>query len=187
MGTRSKLALRLGFVALSAGLVLSLACSGDDDNGATSAPQPNGSEMVEVTAVDYGFKDLPKTLAVGSTLELKNDSTKELHELVAIRLPDSEKRPVGDLIKLSDEELGEIASTEPAMVLIAPPTEEGFAVVGNGTFTVAGRYAILCFIPTGADPAAIMAAAAEGGTEQPEIAGGPPHAFQGMYGEITVN
>jgi hypothetical protein len=129
---------------------------------------------------------LPGTVASGSTLQFTNTSSKELHEMVVIHLPDSEKRPVSELIKLSDEELGEIASTEPAMVYIAPPSEKGFTVLGDGTLKDKGRYAVLCFIPTGADPAAFLAAAEEGGNEPPEVEGGPPHAFNGMFGEIVV-
>ena len=196
MGNKSKIVLRLGLVAAGVGMILSLACSNDGDDADTagtpaavaSSTTGNGGQpqTVEVIATDYAFKNLPQTLAVGSTIEMKNESTRELHELVAIRLPDNEKRSVGDLIQLPEEELGEIASTEPAMVLVAMPAEEGMPVLGTGTFSEPGRYAVLCFIPTGADPAAFMAAVAEGGNEPPQVDGGPPHAFQGMFGEVTV-
>lgn len=192
MRTRNKFALRFGLVALSAGLILSMACSDDDDDEpaavatATSTTTVTAPSTLNISGIDYGFVGLPSaSVAVGSSINFKNDSSKELHELVAMRLPDSEKRPVKDLLTLSDEELGEIISEEPAMVLIAPPTQPGFAVLGDGKFTQAGRYAILCFIPVGADPAAYMEAAQSG--EQPEgVDGGPPHAFQGMIGEIIV-
>ncbi len=177
MGTRTKLALRLGLVAIGAGIVLSLACGGDDDGGS--------AKTYGVKAQDYGFAGLPKTVAPGSKLEMTNSSNKELHEMVVIRLPDDEKRPVGDLIKLSDEELGVIAETEPAMVLIAAPGEDAMPVLGDGTLTEKGRYAVLCFIPTGADPEAYLNAA-ENGDGPPEVEGGEPHAFKGMYGEVTV-
>ncbi len=177
MGTRTKLALRLGLVAVAAGLVFSVACGGDDDS---DSPKTYG-----VKAQDYGFAGVPKTVVSGSKLEMTNTSNKELHEMVVIRLPNDEKRPVGDLIKLSDEELGVIAETEPAMVLIAAPGEDAMAVLGDGTLTEKGRYAVLCFIPTGADPDAYLAAT-ENGDGPPEVEGGEPHAFKGMYGEVTV-
>jgi hypothetical protein len=195
MNKRTKLALRIGLVAVGVGLALSLAC-GDDgedaDSGASVQPTAAATaaaltpQTYQVKAQDYAFVDLPRTVAAGSKLELTNTSNKELHEMVVIHLPDSEKRPVSELIKLSDEELGEIATTEPAMVYLAPPSEKGFAAVGDGTVTEKGRYAVLCFIPTGADPAAFLAAANEGGNEPPEVEGGPPHAFNGMFGEIVV-
>ena len=196
MGSKSKMAVRLGLVAAGVGLVLSLACSdGDGETDSSPTPVPVASSTtgsagqprtVEVTAADYAFKDLPQTLAVGSKIEMTNESTAELHELVAVRLPDDEKRPVGELIQLPEEEIGEIMATEPAMVLVAMPGEEGMAVLGDGTFKEAGRYAVICFIPTGADPAALMAAGAEGGNEPPQVEGGPPHAFNGMFGEVTI-
>jgi hypothetical protein len=178
MGKRTKLALRLGLVAIAAGLIFSLAC-GDDGDDAGSP------KTYEVKAQDYAFNNLPKSVAAGSKLEMTNSSSKELHEMVVIHLPDDEKRPVGDLIKLSDEELGEIATTEPAMVLLGLPGEQAQAVLGDGTLTEKGRYAVICFIPTGADPEAYMAAA-ETGEGAPEVEGGEPHAFRGMYGEVTV-
>ena len=48
-----------------------------------------------------------------------------------------------------------------------------------------GRYLILCAIPTGADPAEYLAAAAtsEG---PPQVEGGQPHFMNGMYAEILV-
>lgn len=176
MGTRTKLALRLGLVAVAMGLVFSLAC-GEDAN---DSPKTYG-----VKAQDYGFSGLPKTVAIGSRFEMTNTSKNELHEMVVIHLPDNEKRPVGDLVRLSDEELGEIVATEPAMVLVAAPGEDAMAVLGDATLTEKGRYAVLCFIPTGADPDAYLAAA-EGSDGPPEVAGGEPHAFKGMFGEVTV-
>lgn len=189
MRTRTTLALRLGAVLLGAGMVLTMACSddGDDEPGTASGNSSDTPKTISVKAVDYGFVGLPGgAVPVGTTLEMKNDSTKEIHELVALRLPDNETRAVKDLIHLSDAELGEIMTTEPAMVLIAPPTADSFAVVGNGSFSQPGRYAILCFIPVGADPAAFMEAAQGGGDGPPDVAGGPPHAFQGMIGEVIV-
>lgn len=74
---------------------------------------------------------------------------------------------------------------QPAMVLIAPPGGGEFIkAVGDGKLTEKGRYAVVCFIPTGADPQAYLNAPLSDGP--PQVAGGPPHVAQGMFGEITV-
>lgn len=150
----------------------------------TTAPAPAATEVV-VTAVDYGYEGLPATVAVGSTIVLENSSGGEVHEFVAIRLPDDETRSVEELVQLPPEEF---AAFFPLVetVVIAPPGETGFAVEGTGTLTEPGRYAIICAIPTGADPAEYLAAAAEAEGGPPEVAGGPPHLAVGMWAEVVV-
>lgn len=144
------------------------------------------AETVEVTAVDYEFQNLPETVEVGTTLTLVNESEGEVHELVAIKLPEGEDRPVDELIALPEEEIGALmGDAMPSMVLVAMPGEAGEAVVGTGELTEAGRYIVLCAVPIGADPEA-FAAAAQNATQAPEVEGGPPHFTAGMYGEITV-
>ena len=71
-------------------------------------------------------------------------------------------------------------------VILAPPGAEGIAVEGTGTLTEPGRYAIICAIPTGADPDEYMAAAAESEGGPPEVDGGPPHIANGMFAEVVV-
>ncbi len=146
---------------------------------------PSTDEPIVVTAVDYGFDGLPERVAVGTTLALENESMVEIHELVAIRLPDDEKRPVAELVQLPPEEF---ASFLPLMetVVIAPPGEAGFAVEGTGTLTEPGRYAVICAIPTGANPDEYLAAAAAAEGGPPQVAGGPPHLAMGMYAEVMV-
>lgn len=188
---------RLGAAALGTALVFGVACSSDDDgideqpageSVATAVATSAATERnVTVTGVDYGFQDLPATLAAGSRLSFKNASDKELHEMVAIRLPDSETRPVSELITLPEEELGEINETEPAFVFVAMPNEDGEAVVGDGELTEPGRYAILCFIPVGANPDVLMEAMrSQNEGPPPEALQGEPHAARGMVGEIRV-
>lgn len=162
----------VGGIALLA--LLGAACGGGDDTKT-------------VTAVDYRFEDLPKTVKAGTTLTLKNESPKELHEMVIMRLPDNEKRSVDELVKLPEDELGGLFQGPPAAVLIRPPGDaEEIKAVGDGKLTEKGRYVVMCAIPTGAEPAEYLKAAeaAQGGP--PQVAGGPPHFTQGMYGEITV-
>ena len=164
---------RMAAGALAAFALLATAC-GDDDGTRT------------VTASDYAFENLPRSVDAGTTFTLKNESTKEVHEMVAIRIPDNEQRPVRELINLPESQQQAIfGAAEPAMVLLAPPSGgEVIKALGDGRLTQPGRYAIVCFIPTGADPQAYLNAPPSDGP--PNVPGGPPHAVQGMYGEVTV-
>lgn len=44
---------------------------------------------------------MPPTLAAGSRLTLTNTTDDEVHELVAIRIADDERRPAAELVALS--------------------------------------------------------------------------------------
>jgi len=148
----------------------------------------DGDDLAKtVTAADYKFEDLPKSVKPGTVLSLENSSDKELHELVVGRLKDDEKRSIEDLVKLPEAEADLLLSGPPAMVLLrAPGDSEQINALGDGTLTEPGRYLVICAIPTGADPAAYLAAAQTSGDGPPDVAGGPPHFVEGMYGEITV-
>lgn len=184
----SSLVRRRGLAGTIAMLLLLAACGDGADAATTTTPATTSTTaapaQVEVTAIDFAFTGLPERMAVGTTLTLLNDSSVELHELVAIRLPDDETRSVEDLI--GDPE--DLAAYFPSVttVLIAPPDEAGVAVEGTGQLTEPGRYAIICAIPTGADPAEYMAAAAEAEGGPPDVAGGAPHFVAGMYAELVV-
>lgn len=194
-------------LALAGALVLG-ACSSDDDAAATETATAEvtasaeattaatataaatetqaPAETVTVTGIDYGYEGLPANAAVGTILAFTNASDAELHELVAIRLPDGETRTAEELLALSEEEQAALlSSAEPAMVLIAKPGEDAIPVVGTGELSEAGRYLVLCAIPTGADPDAYLAAAATS-DGPPQVEGGAPHFTAGMFGEITV-
>lgn len=161
--------------------------SDDDTSAATSSTTTAAStDAVEITAVDYAFEDAPEELDAGATLALRNRSSDELHELVAMRLPDTEQRTADELVRLPDQELGALFAGPPALVLVAPPDEDGFAAVGDGTLDEPGRYLFLCFIPTGAEPAAYLDALEANPGEPPSVPGGPPHFTAGMYAEVTV-
>lgn len=170
--------------ALLATMALAMVTACSDSTASEPEAQPEGVPTVEVTALDYEFADLPETIEAGTKLTLVNESSNELHELVAIRLPEDETRSIDDLV--ADPEA--LASYFPSVttVLIAPPEEGGIAVEGTGVLEEPGRYAIICAIPTGADPDEYMAAAAEAEGGPPEVEGGPPHFVVGMYAEVTV-
>jgi hypothetical protein len=140
---------------------------------------------VEVIALDYAFVGLPERVEPGTTFVLQNNSSVEVHELVAVRLPDDETRSMTELLQLPEEEL-EALFPLVETVIIAPPGDTGFPVEGTGTLTEPGRYAIICAIPTGADPDVFMTAAAEAEGGPPEVAGGLPHFVNGMFGEVIV-
>lgn len=174
----ARLATRLAAVALVA--PLALAACGDDDPAADH-PAPG----LQIGVVDYAFDDVPPTVEVGTPITITNHSTVELHELVAVHLPDGEQRNVAELVALPAAELGALIGSEPAMVQLAPPGAQGFAVVGDGTLDEPGRYLLICTIPTGADPDEYLAAA-EHSAGPPQVAGGAPHFAAGMYAEIEV-
>ncbi len=170
---------RSTFLAISALAVLAVGCGGEADDGATRA------EPIEVTAVDYGYTGLPAEVAGGTEIRLVNDSEAEAHEFVAVRLDDDEERSVAELMQLPPAEFGALLAGV-TTVIVAPPTAEGMVVEGTGVLDEPGRYAIVCVIPTGADPDEYLAAAAEAEGGPPDVDGGPPHIAQGMFAELTV-
>ncbi len=201
--TRTRRAGRLAVAALlTAGLLL-VACGDDDDPEATdttdaptdssadstdgetsesSAPEDEG-DVVEVELVDYAFEGLPESVPAGTKLTVTNSSEAEAHELVALLIPEDEERSVEELSELPQEELETIFAGEPATVLIAGPGGEQIDALGDGTLTEPGRYALICSIPTGADPEEILNSDGPP-AEDPDA--GPPHFVQGMYAELVV-
>lgn len=172
-----------------------VACGDDDDASATT--EPPGTEVpaaetqdgelgdvIEVTMVDFAFEGLPATAPVGSRLTVVNAAPDELHEVVVFRLPDDEDRAVGELAALPPDELMSTLG-EPHSVLLAAPGGPEISAVGDGVLSEPGRYALFCFIPTGADAEEYLEAAATS-DGAPEVDGGAPHFVHGMYAEITV-
>lgn len=152
-----------------------------DDGAAASADEA----VVDVTLVDFGFEGLPGSVEAGTRLQVSNAAESELHELVAFRLDDDEERSVGDLAQLPPDELMPLVG-EPATVLLAAPGGDQIPAVGDGTLTEPGRYAVMCFIPTGVDPDEYLAASAEATDGPPDVGDGPPHIVHGMVAELQV-
>jgi hypothetical protein len=114
-----------------------------------------------------------------------NESTSELHELVAFRLGEDETRTASELATLSPVELEDTLGA-PVTVLLAAPGGPEIPAVGDGVLAEPGRYVIFCFIPTGIDPDEYLAAAGTSeGPPQFENAG-PPHFVHGMLADLTV-
>lgn len=154
------------------------------DTGHEAADDGDHPDVVEITAVDYGFEGLPDMVPAGTRLSLTNDGN-EPHELVAMRIPDTETRSVEELLQLPQPELMAIlgADAEPATVILSAhgTTDTPGAVVGDGTLTEPGRYAIVCFLPVGSDDS-ILDPEADG----PPESDAPPHITQGMFAELVV-
>jgi hypothetical protein len=136
------------------------------------------------TADSYTFEDVPtEAVPVGSKLSLTNTGT-EPHEIIAILIPESETRSVDEIAALSEEEQTAIfgAEPEPATVVLAATgtTDTPGAVVGDGTINEPGRYALLCFLPTGSTDAILES---DGPPAESEA---PPHVALGMFAELTV-
>lgn len=144
-------------------------------------------DAADVELADYAFVGLPDELAAGAALTVDNTSDAELHELVAVRLPDDEDRSGEELLQLPPDEFARFFSGVATVLLQAPGSDETIVAEGDGTLADAGRYLVLCAIPTGADPGEYLAAAAEAEGGPPQgVEGGPPHFVSGMWAELTV-
>jgi hypothetical protein len=210
MKTRRRLNRQLA-AATAIALALLAACGGDDAGSDTTAADPippvtataapatttpvtaaapttttsGVAEPVRIVTSDYAFGGLPATVEPGTAFAIHNTSATELHEFVVFRLPDTETRPVDELVHEDLE--ATLSAGPPAMVLLAAPgAAEHIVAVGDGTVTEPGRYLAICMIPTGADPQAYLDAAASSNGGPPSVPGGAPHAMAGMYGEFTV-
>ena len=183
---RSRHWLRTAAVVAALAVTAAAGACGDDDDDEAQSPATT-APAVSVKATDYGFEGIPSTMKTGTKLTLTNSSTKEVHELVAFRLPDGEKRSAKELVALPQAQLQALFAGPPAAVLVAPPSQPGFTASGDGTLSQPGRYLFLCFIPTGVNPDEYLKAAqaAQGGP--PDVKGGPPHVVHGMYAEATVS
>lgn len=177
---------------LPLGLALAITLAGCADGDSTEAPDDTptptaaagGGDAVAITGIDYGFDGVPETVAAGTELTFANASDAEAHEMVVMRIDDAEERSVQELLELPEEEAGEVTTFEG--VAVAMPGEEGVTPEGPVVLDVPGRYVLLCFIPTGADPAVLQEAIESEATEPPQMDGGPPHFTQGMVAELTV-
>lgn len=199
-------------VTLALGLVVALtSCGDDEDDGATEATttsttEPSAASTTEaaedetatteaaaadgevaITGVDYAFEGVPDSVAAGTRLTFANTSDVEVHELVAVRIGDAEARPIDEIVA-DPAGIGALLGGGPpaAVIVAAPGTDTPGAVLGDGTLTEPGRYALICSIPTGVDPQAYLDAAAASAGGPPDVEGGPPHFTQGMVAELTV-
>lgn len=200
--TRTHSPLRRALAIGAAVGMLALAGCGDDDDVASDddAPEETSSttagtggddesdeaEPILVTGVDYAYENLPATAEVGTELTFTNGSDAEVHEMVVLKIADGEERSLSELLQLPEAESEAIAQFRG--VTVAFPGEPAGFTDGSLTLAEPGRYAVVCFIPTGADPQDYRDAIADPDQQgPPEVDGGPPHFVQGMVAEIEVS
>jgi hypothetical protein len=142
------------------------ACGGGGDDGAGQEPaaespmEEAGGETVEFAATEYAF-GVPETIPAGEvTVTLKN-SGDEPHMLDLVPLTD-DAPPVEKLIKLPEKKVEKFFKGRPIHINPVKPGETSKPVDANLT---AGRYGYVCFFAK---------------------KGEKPHAFKGMFGELTV-
>lgn len=194
---------RAALIPLAVTGALLVACSDDEGEAEAEATATEAmtataegtgeamGEALEVTTVDFGYEGLPEKVAAGTKITLVNTSEAELHEFVAILLPEGETRTAAELAALPMEELGALLGTgHPETVILATPgsgADANIVAVGDGTLNTPGRYLVICAIPTGIAPEAYLEAAAASGGEAPQVeGGGAPHFVAGMFAEVTV-
>jgi hypothetical protein len=199
---------RATLVAACLLLPLTTAACGDDDDAATDTTTTEasteadettteadvttteadaGGDEVAITGVDYAFEGVPASVPAGTRLSFTNDSDAEVHEIVAVPLGADETRPIEEIVA-DPAGIGALLGGGPptAVIVASPGGDQPGAVVGDGTLAEPGRYALICTIPTGADPDEYLAAAAAAQGGPPDVAGGPPHFVNGMVAEVEV-
>lgn len=146
-----------------------------------------GGDEVAITGVDYAFEDVPASVPAGTRLTFTNASEGEVHEIVAVPLGADETRPIEEIVA-DPAGIGALLGGGPptAVIVASPGSDQPGAVLGDGTLTEPGRYALICTIPTGVDPDEYLAAAAAAQGGPPDVDGGPPHFVNGMVAEVEV-
>jgi hypothetical protein len=124
-----------------------------------------GNENYDVTATEYAFSGLPPTITAGPHgFKLENEG-KELHEMIVAKFTDPSKT-IEELIELPEKEVEK--EIEAVGFLFAEPGSPDSQTLQ----LEAGKYGVVCFVSTGTTP--------------DKEGDGPPHAFQGMIAEFTV-
>lgn len=163
-----------------------------DDEPTEVADDADEGETLTVTAVDYSYPDVPDEITAGTTITVDNQSDGEVHEVLALRIPDDEERSAEELLQLPEEELAQVVEVRGA-ALAPPGGSSADSPVPPLTIEQPGRYLFACLIPTDAPPDEVLQAvqefaesgATEGAPAYPET--GPPHAANGMFAEVTVS
>ena len=131
-----------------------------------------GYQVVDITATDHAFAGIPAVAEAGKTLIRITNQGTEYHEAVLQRISAGETRSVEEILAIPE---GSGDLLDYAGSAFAPPGLGSWTVVD----LVPGRYAAMCFIPTGA-------------TTEEELRGGQGddtaqlHHTQGMFAEMQV-
>ncbi len=127
-------------------------------------------EVLEVTAVDYGFEGMPSELSAGTYGVTLANEGQEFHEIAVFRKADGVTASFDDIFAVDDPEQIDESQLEEIGGTFAPPGGEG-----GGLFDLeAGEYIAVCFVPVGATP-------------DNEEADGAPHYTEGMQAQFTVS
>ena len=126
----------------------------------TEAPTTEDG-TVEITAVEYAF-NVPATLPAGSTTFTLTNSGEERHFIDIVQLTE-DAPPVEELIKLPDRKVGKFFIGQPNHIRTVKPGETSKPL--EIELESGARYGYVCFFSK---------------------KGEQPHAFQGMFGEFTV-
>ena len=134
-----------------------------------------GFTDLTVTASEYAFDGLPREIPAGPAVFTLENSGKEFHELLLIKVNDGVTETADELLALPQRRL--MRKAEFAAGVFAPNGATAYTV----TDLQAGRYIAVCFLPIGATPEA-MEQMEHGGTELES----PPHFTAGMVQEFEV-
>lgn len=132
-----------------------------------------GYPQVNVTALEYEFQGIPKTLKTGTVAIQLTDKGAEVHELSIARLKTSDS--LKKILGLSGKEQAKRVDQHiPGGQGVVEPGQTAYLIV---QLTKSGRYGAACFIPVGTTSLAQL---------QSQSAGTDPHWKHGMYQQFTV-
>jgi plastocyanin len=184
-------------VGLLAGSAVGVAAQ-DEEAEATAE-----GAVIEVVGVEYAYEGLPTSVPAGTTLTFANDGV-EVHEMVLNRIADGVTETFEELLAMDAagvdlEAEGFIDTDFGGQQLLAVP---GQTADDSVTLDDEGRYVVLCFIPTGMEPAKLEELGVDISTLGPdtdpatmspeaqayieEVSANPPHVAQGMIQEFIV-
>lgn len=125
--------------------------------------------VVEFSAVDYGYEGVPETLPAGVTsFVMANESEAgEVHEFSLVKLSNETELTVEELL-----DMPEAGANQHIETFAGGTSAPANATSGTVAELTPGRWAYVCFIPVGSVD----------GTE----GSGAPHFVAGMAGEFTV-
>lgn len=134
-----------------------------------AANEECADEVIEVTAIDYGFEGIPDEVSAGTLGVTFSNEGDELHEMVVFRKNDDTTESFDDIFANEDQAAAEALVTEAGATFAVP----GQTASGLFTLEEPGEYVAVCFIPVGTTP-------------ESDEASGPPHFSQGMKAEFSV-
>ena len=149
----------------------------------TAAAEP---ATIEVVAKDYAYSGLPSTIAAGSRISLTTEAGAEPHEIIFMRVKDSDTRSFEELqaeiAALPPDQLPPMLELPFALWIFSLPGETDSAILaGDGTLRP-GRYTYFDTIHVGATFDSVQAY--KNGMETQGDS--PMHATLGMQDWLTV-